>query len=159
MNSGLPKDRCVYENYFLISQPKHLLWILQKNVSMRGFFRAPKTHVKTDGQENNHTFTLTFFAYLALCKDIAHKLRLLPCHSWHMALYQWRKTPQGISEGDLVMVAQSLLFLTLSQLAHGTLSVEEDSTRNFRRGSGDGSTEPSFNVDTQLKKYMFNAVP
>ena len=53
--------------------------------------------------------------------------------------------------------------LTLSQLAHGTLSVEEDSTRNFRRGSGDGSTEPSFNVDTQLKntctmQYLYNTI-
>ena len=40
--------------------------------------------------------------------------------------------------------------LTLSQLAHGTLSEEEDSTRNLRRGSGEGRDDPSFIVDTQL---------
>ena len=26
------------ENYFLISQPKHMLWVLKRTVSMRGFF-------------------------------------------------------------------------------------------------------------------------
>ena len=31
--------------FFLISQPKHMLWVLKRTVSMRGFFRAPKTHV------------------------------------------------------------------------------------------------------------------
>ena len=34
---------------FLISQPKHMLWVLKRTVSMRRFFEAPKTHVKTDG--------------------------------------------------------------------------------------------------------------
>ena len=29
---------CVTENYFLISQPKHMLWVLQRTVSMRWFF-------------------------------------------------------------------------------------------------------------------------
>ena len=34
---------------FLISQPKHMLWVLKRTVSMRRFFRAPKTNAKTDG--------------------------------------------------------------------------------------------------------------
>ena len=37
---------------FLISQPKHMLWVLKRTVSMRQFFWAPKTYVQTDGLEN-----------------------------------------------------------------------------------------------------------
>ena len=29
------KLECVTENYFLISQPKHMLWVLKRKVSMR----------------------------------------------------------------------------------------------------------------------------
>ena len=35
--AGLP------EIIFLISQPKHMLWVLKRTVSMRRFFQAPKT--------------------------------------------------------------------------------------------------------------------
>ena len=34
---------------FLISQSKHMLWVLKRTVSVRLFFWAPKTNVKTDG--------------------------------------------------------------------------------------------------------------
>ena len=34
---------------FLINQPKHMLWVLKRTISMRRFFWAPKTYVKTDG--------------------------------------------------------------------------------------------------------------
>ena len=37
---------------FLISQPKHMLWVLKRTVSMRRFFWAPKIYVQTDGLEN-----------------------------------------------------------------------------------------------------------
>ena len=37
------------KNNFLISQPKHMLWVLKRTVSMRRFFWAPKTYLKTDG--------------------------------------------------------------------------------------------------------------
>ena len=37
------------KNIFLISKPKHLLRVLKRTVSMRRFFWAPKTYVKTDG--------------------------------------------------------------------------------------------------------------
>ena len=40
---------CVLENNFLISQPKHMLWVLKRTVSMRLFFLEPKTYAKTDG--------------------------------------------------------------------------------------------------------------
>ena len=31
-----------------ISQPKHMLWVLKRTVSMRRFFWAPKTYAKSD---------------------------------------------------------------------------------------------------------------
>ena len=34
---------------FLISQPKHLLWVLKRNISMRLFFWAPKTYAENYG--------------------------------------------------------------------------------------------------------------
>ena len=36
----------------------------QKDVSMKRFFRAHKTYVKTNESENINNFTLTFFDYL-----------------------------------------------------------------------------------------------
>ena len=44
----------MYRHVFLSSQPKHLLcmWILKGIISLRLFFRAPKTHVYTDRKEN-----------------------------------------------------------------------------------------------------------
>ena len=49
---------------FLISQPKHMLWVLKRTVSMRQFFWATKTNVKTDGLENIYNFKLIFcFCY------------------------------------------------------------------------------------------------
>ena len=43
-----------------------MLWVLKRNISMRRFFWAPKTHVKTDGKDNIYKFTLKFFVYLNL---------------------------------------------------------------------------------------------
>ena len=38
-----PPDKSVYlEIIFLISQPKHMLWVLKRNVLMRRFFEQPK---------------------------------------------------------------------------------------------------------------------
>ena len=34
---------------FLISQPKHMLWVIKRTASMRRFFWALKTYVKIDG--------------------------------------------------------------------------------------------------------------
>ena len=43
-------DKSVYQKInFLISRPKHMLWILKRNVSMRHFFSVPKIYDKTDG--------------------------------------------------------------------------------------------------------------
>ena len=44
------------KNNFLISQPKHMLWVL-------------KTYVKTDGHENIYNFTLKMFC---LSKPVVH---------------------------------------------------------------------------------------
>ena len=33
---------------FFISQSKHMLWVLKRTISMRRFFWASKTYVKTD---------------------------------------------------------------------------------------------------------------
>ena len=54
------------KNTFLISQPKHVMWELKRTVSMRRFFWAPKTYVKTDGLENVCNFTHKHFVYLML---------------------------------------------------------------------------------------------
>ena len=36
------------ENLTLIPQPKHILWVLKRTVSIRRFFEVPKTYVKID---------------------------------------------------------------------------------------------------------------
>ena len=42
--------KSAYQKFnFLISKPKHMLWVLKRTLSMRRFFWAPKTFVKTDG--------------------------------------------------------------------------------------------------------------
>ena len=43
-----------------------MLWVLKRTVSIRRFFSAPKTYVKTDRYENIYNFTLKFFVYLNL---------------------------------------------------------------------------------------------
>ena len=40
---------CDEKNNVLISQPKHMLWVLKRTVSTRRFFWAPKTNIKNDG--------------------------------------------------------------------------------------------------------------
>ena len=48
----LVKTKRVYQKIiFLISQPKHMLWVLKRTVS-------PKTYVQTDRLENIYNFTL-----------------------------------------------------------------------------------------------------
>ena len=49
---------------FLISQPKPMLWVLKRNVSMR-WGEHPK-HVLTERFENNHKCTLIKFDFLNL---------------------------------------------------------------------------------------------
>ena len=44
---------CIKNN--IITQPKHMLWVLKRTVSMRRFFGAPETYVLTNEKENNHT--------------------------------------------------------------------------------------------------------
>ena len=57
-----------YQNIdFLISEPKHMLWVLKWTVSMRLFFWAPKTYVQAGGLEKIYNFTLKNFVYLKVC--------------------------------------------------------------------------------------------
>ena len=64
-NIGCRPD--VYQKIiFLISQPKNMLWVLKRTVSMRRFFWAPKTYVQTDGLENIYNFKLKSCVYLNL---------------------------------------------------------------------------------------------
>ena len=50
LNVIRPLVKSAYQKYnFLISQPKHMLWVLKRTVSMRQFFRAPKTYAKKYG--------------------------------------------------------------------------------------------------------------
>ena len=45
-----PLVMSVYQKiFFLISQPKHMLWVLKRTVTIRQFFWAPKIYVKTRG--------------------------------------------------------------------------------------------------------------
>ena len=94
VKSGYPKTN------FLISQPKHMLWVLKRTVAMRRFFWAPKTYVKTDGQENIYNFMLKNFVYLnlwdlnMLCilgrgspKDQFVKLWNLPSCFWQVVFF------------------------------------------------------------------------
>ena len=45
-----------------------MLWVLKRTVSMRRFFWAPKTNVKTDGLENIYIFRWKFL-YLNLWNE------------------------------------------------------------------------------------------
>ena len=47
---------------FLIFQPKHMLWVLKRTISLRH-----KTCIKTNGLENIHNFMLEYCVYLDLC--------------------------------------------------------------------------------------------
>ena len=54
-----PLVKSAYQkNNFLISQPKHMLWVLKRTVSTRRFFGPPKTYAKINGLENVKNFTL-----------------------------------------------------------------------------------------------------
>ena len=57
LHSFLKIDSRRYQ-HILIAQPKHVLWVLKRTVSMRWFFRVPKPYVKTDELENNFDFML-----------------------------------------------------------------------------------------------------
>ena len=50
-----------------------MLWVLKRTISMRQFFWAPKTYVKTNGLENIYTFTIKKFVYLNLCIEFESK--------------------------------------------------------------------------------------
>ena len=44
-----PSDKSAYWKIILLNSQPSMCEVLKRTVSMRGFFRAPKTHVKTDG--------------------------------------------------------------------------------------------------------------
>ena len=68
MNRPLVKSAYQKIN-FLISQPKHILWVLKRTLSMRRFFWALITYVHTDDLENIYNFMLKKFIYLNLCME------------------------------------------------------------------------------------------
>ena len=49
ISSELSGNECVTKIILLISEPKHMLWVLKRMVSMRLFFSAPKTYVNING--------------------------------------------------------------------------------------------------------------
>ena len=59
--SGLKLRVHTKKKNFLISQTKHILWVLKETVSLRPFFLAPKTFVKIDGFKNIYNFLLKNF--------------------------------------------------------------------------------------------------
>ena len=67
-SSARPPDICVYlQIIFLISQPKHMLWVLKRTISMRWFFWAPKHMFKLMGNEINAVLGAQKGPYLDPC--------------------------------------------------------------------------------------------
>ena len=62
-----PRKEWVIKINFLISQPKHMLCVLKRIVSMRWVYGVPKIYVKRDGSENNISFV-----YLELWVTCCH---------------------------------------------------------------------------------------
>ena len=48
----------------LISQPKHMLWVLKRTVAMRRFFWAPNYRLNLMCKKNINNFTLNICVYL-----------------------------------------------------------------------------------------------
>ena len=71
---------------FLISQTKHILWVLKETVSLRPFFLAPKTFVKIDGFQNIYNFLLKNFVYRNLWGSLY--FQKFNRH-WSTSLYIW----------------------------------------------------------------------
>ena len=55
------------EKKILISQPKHMLWVLKRTVSMRRFFWAPKSYAINYWYEDIDSFAPKYFVYQNLC--------------------------------------------------------------------------------------------
>ena len=70
----MPLVKSAYQKYnFIVSQPKHMLWVLKRTVSMKRFLWAPKTYVKTDGKDNIYNFMLKIlFIWTYGSVDSAH---------------------------------------------------------------------------------------
>ena len=70
-----------YQNIiFLISEPKHMLWVPKRTVPIRRFFLAPKTYVQTDGLETIYYFTLIIFVYLNVCIQLSCcRIQMVSC--------------------------------------------------------------------------------
>ena len=50
-----PQIRVIISKFiFLISQPKHLLWVLKRTISLRSTFEHPKDMFKLIGKKNNY---------------------------------------------------------------------------------------------------------
>ena len=49
---------------FLISQPKHMLWVLKRTVAMRRLFLAPNYRLNLMCKKNINDFTLNICVYL-----------------------------------------------------------------------------------------------
>ena len=54
---------------FLISNEKHILWVLKRTLSMRWIFLAPKTHVKINGKENILNFMFKKIVWVCITES------------------------------------------------------------------------------------------
>ena len=70
------------KNNFLISQPKHMLWVLKRTVSMRRFFWAPKTFAYNIGKK---IFTILHTENFCLSKHVV--IILSRCFIFSMDFY------------------------------------------------------------------------
>ena len=76
-----------------------MLWVLKRTVSMRRFFRAPKTHVTIDGYENNYNFTIIKFPYLD-CQSVLYLIqRHIRAMTWKNQYKDWTQSVDSDQPG------------------------------------------------------------
>ena len=71
-----PLVKGAYQKNNSISQPKHMLWVLKRSVSMRRFFCAPKTYAKIMGKKY-YKYYAENFVYLNLWLRVALSFKAL----------------------------------------------------------------------------------
>ena len=95
--------------FFFTSQPKHMVWVLKRTVSMRRFFWAPKTYAKIMGTKIFTILRWNFFIYLNLWLWFYHIILL-------------KRVSLFTRDDDDFYHIWVLLFLTLSILMYYSFS-------------------------------------
>ena len=67
MKCSPPDKSALLKIIFRISQPKHMLWVLKRTISMSRFFQALKIHVYLMGKKLITISCSKKFRYLDVC--------------------------------------------------------------------------------------------